>query len=50
MNRKARAAIHLEKTKRHYHYWVVNETLEDYFLRYVLKPFCKRSELDNSAL
>ncbi len=42
----------LEKSKRHYNSWVVNETLEDYSLRYAPKSFRRWSEFEvaNTAL
>jgi hypothetical protein len=41
-----------EKSKRHYNAWVVNETLEDYSLRYAPKSFRRWSEFTvaNTAL
>ena len=52
MDRSPGATARLEKTKRHYHSWVVNETLEDYSLRYAPKSFRKWSEFTvaNAAL
>ncbi len=46
------ATARLEKTKRHYNSWVVNETLEDYSLRYAPRSFRKWSEFTvaNAAL
>jgi purine-cytosine permease-like protein len=46
------AMLRLEKTKRHYHKWVVNETLEDYSLRFAPQSFRKWSEFEvfNTAL
>jgi purine-cytosine permease-like protein len=42
----------LEKSKRHYNAWVVNETLEDYSLRYAPRSFRRWSEFTvaNTAL
>jgi purine-cytosine permease-like protein len=52
MDRDSSAALRLEKSKRHYNSWVVNETLEDYSLRYAPKSFRKWSEFTvaNAAL
>lgn len=52
MDRSPSAANRLEKTKRHYRSWVVNETLEDYSLRYAPKSFRRWSEFTvaNAAL
>jgi purine-cytosine permease-like protein len=46
------ASVKLEKSKRHYHSWVVNETLEDYSLRYAPRSFRRWSEFTvaNTAL
>jgi len=46
------AATRLEKSKRHYNSWVVNETLEDYSLRYAPRSFRRWSEFEvaNTAL
>ncbi len=46
------ATARLEKSKRHYSSWVVNETLEDYSLRYAPKSFRRWSEFTvaNTAL
>jgi hypothetical protein len=42
----------LEKSKRHYNAWVVNETLEDYSLRYAPRSFRRWSDFTvaNTAL
>jgi purine-cytosine permease-like protein len=50
--RSTEADIKLERSKRHYHSWVVNETLEDYSLRYAPKSFRRWSEFTvaNTAL
>ncbi|HTL90181.1 MAG TPA: hypothetical protein VL134_12335, partial [Leptolyngbya sp.] len=52
MARNENATERLEKSKRHYNSWVVNETLEDYSLRYAPKSFRKWSEFEvaNTAL
>ncbi len=52
MEKPATAAVRLEKSRRHYHAWVVNETLEDYSLRYAPKSFRRWSEytVANAAL
>ncbi len=52
MARDANATARLEKSKRHYNSWVVNETLEDYSLRYAPRSFRKWSEFTvaNAAL
>ena len=52
MARSTEAVTKLERSKRHYHAWVVNETLEDYSLRYAPKSFRRWSEftLANTAL
>ncbi|MGB8698076.1 MAG: hypothetical protein WCD18_01550, partial [Thermosynechococcaceae cyanobacterium] len=52
MTKTQSAVERLEKSKRHYHSWVVNETLEDYSLRYAPKSFRKWSEFTvaNAAL
>ncbi len=46
------AMTRLEKSKRHYNSWVVNETLEDYSLRYAPRSFRRWSEFTvaNAAL
>jgi hypothetical protein len=52
MSSSQSATERLEKSKRHYNSWVVNETLEDYSLRYAPKSFRKWSEFTvaNAAL
>jgi len=52
MTRSESATARLEKSKRHYNSWVVNETLEDYSLRYAPRSFRKWSEFEvaNTAL
>lgn len=52
MVRDSNATARLEKSKRHYNSWVVNETLEDYSLRYAPRSFRKWSEFTvaNAAL
>jgi purine-cytosine permease-like protein len=52
MSRTEAASARLEKSKRHYSSWVVNETLEDYSLRYAPRSFRKWSEFTvaNAAL
>ncbi len=52
MPRSQSATAQLEKSKRHYNSWVVNETLEDYSLRYAPRSFRKWSEFEvaNTAL
>ena len=52
MSRSEGAVAQLEKSKRHYNSWVVNETLEDYSLRYAPRSFRKWSEFEvaNAAL
>ncbi len=52
MPRSEGATARLEKSKRHYNSWVVNETLEDYSLRYAPKSFRRWSEFEvaNTAL
>ncbi|MEI6381333.1 MAG: hypothetical protein WCO81_10705 [Cyanobacteriota bacterium ELA615] len=52
MSENTSSAYRLEKTKRHYNAWVVNETLEDYSLRYAPKSFRRWSEFTvaNAAL
>ncbi len=52
MSENQTATERLEKSKRHYNSWVVNETLEDYSLRYAPKSFRKWSEFTvaNAAL
>ncbi len=52
MSRSEGATAQLEKSKRHYNSWVVNETLEDYSLRYAPRSFRKWSEFEvaNAAL
>src|SRR6478672_12499975 len=52
MARDANADARLEKSKRHYNSWVVNETLEDYSLRYAPRSFRKWSSFTvaNTAL
>lgn len=52
MPRSEGATERLEKSKRHYNSWVVNETLEDYSLRYAPRSFRKWSEFEvaNAAL
>jgi hypothetical protein len=39
MDKDGATLSRLEKSKRHYNTWVVNETLEDYSLRYAPKSF-----------
>jgi purine-cytosine permease-like protein len=50
--RSTEAVTKLERSKRHYNAWVVNETLEDYSLRYAPKSFRRWSEFTvaNTAL
>jgi len=52
MPKSESAVERLEKSKRHYNSWVVNETLEDYSLRYAPKSFRRWSEFEvaNTAL
>jgi purine-cytosine permease-like protein len=52
MEKTQGAVTRLEKSKRHYNSWVVNETLEDYSLRYAPKSFRRWSEFTvaNTAL
>lgn len=52
MTRSSEAVTKLERSKRHYNSWVVNETLEDYSLRYAPKSFRRWSEFTvaNTAL
>lgn len=52
MARSSDAVTKLEKSKRHYNSWVVNETLEDYSLRYAPRSFRRWSEFTvaNTAL
>jgi|GEM_PF-6360374 len=52
MSRIESATASLEKSKRHYNSWVVNETLEDYSLRYAPRSFRRWSEFEvaNTAL
>jgi purine-cytosine permease-like protein len=52
MPKSESAGERLEKSKRHYNSWVVNETLEDYSLRYAPKSFRRWSEFEvaNTAL
>jgi purine-cytosine permease-like protein len=52
MDKSPSAATQLEKSKRHYNSWVVNETLEDYSLRYAPRSFRTWSEFTvaNAAL
>jgi len=52
MERSKAATAQLEKSKRHYNSWVVNETLEDYSLRYAPRSFRRWSEFTvaNAAL
>ncbi len=52
MARDTEAITRLERSKRHYNSWVVNETLEDYSLRYAPKSFRRWSEFTvaNAAL
>jgi hypothetical protein len=44
MSRNSSVVAKLERSKRHYNSWVVNETLEDYSLRYAPKSFRRWSE------
>jgi hypothetical protein len=50
--RSTEAVRKLERSKRHYNAWVVNETVEDYSLRYAPKSFQRWSEFTvaNTAL
>lgn len=52
MTRSSEAVTKLERSKRHYNSWVVNETLEDYSLRYAPRSFRRWSEFTvaNTAL
>jgi purine-cytosine permease-like protein len=52
VTRDAEAVTRLERSKRHYNSWVVNETLEDYSLRYAPRSFRRWSEFTvaNAAL
>jgi purine-cytosine permease-like protein len=52
VTRSSEAITKLERSKRHYNSWVVNETLEDYSLRYAPRSFRKWSEFTvaNAAL
>lgn len=52
MTRSTEAVTKLERSKRHYNFWVVNETLEDYSLRYAPRSFRRWSEFTvaNTAL
>jgi hypothetical protein len=52
MDTNPSAATRLEKSKQHYNSWVVNETLEDYSLRYAPRSFRTWSEFTvaNAAL
>lgn len=52
MSKSQSATERLEKSKRHYNSWVVNETLEDYSLRYAPRSFRRWSEFTvaNAAL
>lgn len=52
MTRNSSAVANLEKSRRHYNSWVVNETLEDYSLRYAPRSFRRWSEFTvaNAAL
>jgi len=50
MTRNSSIVANLERSKRHYHSWVVNETLEDYSLRYAPKYFRRWPEFTIAAL
>jgi purine-cytosine permease-like protein len=52
VTRSTEAVTKLERSKRHYNFWVVNETLEDYSLRYAPRSFRRWSEFTvaNTAL
>jgi purine-cytosine permease-like protein len=52
MTKDTATLARLEKSKRHYSAWVVNETLEDYSLRYAPRSFRRWSEFTvaNTAL
>jgi cytosine/uracil/thiamine/allantoin permease len=52
MTKDTATLTRLEKSKRHYNAWVVNETLKDYSLQYAPRSFRRWSEFTvaNTAL